>query len=80
MPYRPNEDKLYSQTISCYFIGYSKRSWGYKFYDHIIKTIFEMRTTTFFENIEFHRRNKVRDIVFEEEECFSTPSITLDYV
>ena len=39
-----------------------------------------MGTTTFFEDIEFGGRNKVRDIVFEDEESFSTHSITLDYV
>ena len=39
-PYRPNEKKLNSRTISCYFIGYSERSRGYKFYDPTIKAIF----------------------------------------
>ena len=29
-PYRPHEKKLDSRTVSCYFIGYSKRSKGYK--------------------------------------------------
>ena len=53
---------------------------GYKFYDPIVKIVFETRTTTFFEDVEFGGRNKVKDIVFEEEEYFSTPSITLDYV
>nr|KYP46417.1 Retrovirus-related Pol polyprotein from transposon TNT 1-94 [Cajanus cajan] len=32
-PYRPNEKKLDLRTISCYFVGYSKRSRGYKSYD-----------------------------------------------
>jgi len=44
-PYKPNEKKLDSRTVSSYFIGYSKRSRGYKFYDLILKTIFETRTT-----------------------------------
>ena len=39
-PYRPNEKKLNSRTISCYFIRYSKRSRGYKFYDPTTKAIF----------------------------------------
>ena len=76
----PNEDKLDSRTTSYYFIGYSKRSMGYKFYDPIIKTVFETRTTTFFKDVGFGGRNKVKDIVFKEDESFSTPSITLDYV
>ena len=37
-------------------------------------------TATFFEDVEFGGRNKVRDIVFKEEESFSTLYITLDYV
>ena len=37
-------------------------------------------TATFFEDVEFKGRNKVRDIVFKEEEYFSTLYITLDYV
>ena len=32
-PYEPNERKLDSQTVRSYFIGYSERSMGYKFYD-----------------------------------------------
>ncbi|RVW77086.1 Retrovirus-related Pol polyprotein from transposon TNT 1-94 [Vitis vinifera] len=32
-PYKPNEKKLDSRTVSCYFVGYSERSRGFKFYD-----------------------------------------------
>ncbi len=39
-PYKPNERKLDSRTMSIYFIGYSERSRGYKFYDPKLKTIF----------------------------------------
>ena len=53
--------------MSSYFIGYSERSRDYKFYDPKLKTIFETRTATFFEDIEFGGRNKIRDFVFEEE-------------
>jgi len=42
-PYKPNEKKLDSRTVSSYFIGYSERSRGYKFYDPILKIIFETR-------------------------------------
>ena len=38
-----------------------------------------METTTIFEDVKFGGRNKVRDIVIEYEESFST-SFTLDYV
>src|ERR1044072_2879209 len=40
-PYNPNEKKLDSRTVSSYFIGYSERSRGYKFYDRKLNTIFE---------------------------------------
>ena len=66
-PYKPNERKLDSRTVSSYFIGYSERSRGYKFYDPKLKTIFETRTDTFFKDIEFGGKNKVRDFVLEEE-------------
>ena len=76
-PYRPNEKKLDSRTISCYFIGYSERSRGYKFYDPTTKSIFETGTAMFFEDIEFWGRNKVKDFVFEEE-FISIPTIAFD--
>jgi len=66
-PYKLNEKKLNSRTISSYFIGYSERSRGYKFYDPILKTIFETGTTTLFEDIEFERKNQIRKFVLEEE-------------
>jgi len=50
-PFKPNERKLDSRTMSNYFIGYSERSSGYKFYDPKLKTIFETGTTTFFEDV-----------------------------
>ena len=84
-PYRPNEDKLDSRTNNCYFIEYFERSRGYKFYDPIVKAVFETGTATFFKDVEFFflgggNGNKVRDIVFEDDESFSAPSITLNYV
>ena len=39
-PYRPNEKKLDSRTMNCYFIGYYERSRGYRFYDPTTKAIF----------------------------------------
>lgn len=32
-PYKPNKKKLDSRTINYYFVGYSERSKGFKFYD-----------------------------------------------
>ena len=56
-----------SRTISCYFIGYSERSRGYKFYDPTTKSIFETGNARFFEDVEFDRGDKDRDFAFEEE-------------
>lgn len=78
-PYRPHEKKLDSKTVSSYFIGYSERSRGYKFYDPTLRSIFETGTATFFEDVEFGGRNKVRNIVFEEE-SISIPIIAFDNV
>lgn len=55
-PYEPNEKKLESQAMIRYFIGYSKRSRGYTFYDPKLNSIFETGTTSFFEDIEFRGR------------------------
>ncbi|RVW52379.1 Retrovirus-related Pol polyprotein from transposon TNT 1-94 [Vitis vinifera] len=67
-PYKPHEKKLDSKTVSSYFIGYAERSRGFKFYDPVIRSIFETGTATFFEDVEFGGRNQARNIVFEEEE------------
>ena len=67
MPYRPNEKKLDLRTKSCYFVGYSERSWGYYFYDPKTKSILESRNAQFFEDVEFTKGDTVRDFVFEEE-------------
>ncbi|KAH9782842.1 hypothetical protein KPL71_009093 [Citrus sinensis] len=67
-PSRPHERKLDSKTVSSYFVGYAERSRGFKFYDPNTRSIFETRTATFFEDVEFVGRNPVRNIVFEEED------------
>ena len=56
-----------SRIVSFYFIGYSKRSRGYKFYDPIIKSIFETGNARFFEDVEFDGGDKDRDFAFEDE-------------
>ena len=64
-PYRSHEKKLDSRTVSCYFIGYSERSRGYKFYDPTTKSIFEMGNARFFEDVEFDGGDKNRDFVLK---------------
>ncbi|KAK7276201.1 hypothetical protein RIF29_17337 [Crotalaria pallida] len=66
-PYRPNEKKLDSRIITCYFVGYSERSRGYKFYDPTNRSFFETGNARFLEDVEFERGDRVRNIVFEEE-------------
>ena len=56
-----------SRTVSCYFIGYSERSRGYKFYDPTTKSIFETEDARFFKDVEFDGGDKDRDFAFEEE-------------
>ena len=63
-PYRPHEKKLDSRTVSCYFIRYSERSRGYKFYDPTTKSIFETGNARFFEDVEFDGGDKDRDFAF----------------
>ena len=66
-PYKPHEKKLDSRTVSCYFIRYSERSRGYKFYNFTTRSIFETGNAWFFEDVEFDGGDKDRDFVFEEE-------------
>ena len=76
-PYKPNERKLDSKTVSSYFVGYPERSRGYKFYDSTTKLIFETGNAQFFEDVEFAKRDKIRDFVFEKEYVV-IPPITID--
>ena len=76
-PYRPHEKKLDSRTVSCYFIGYSERFRGYKFYDPTTKLIFEMGNARFFEDVEFDGGDKNRDFSFEEE-YVDIPTVVID--
>ncbi|KAL0349904.1 UNVERIFIED_CONTAM: hypothetical protein Sradi_4139600 [Sesamum radiatum] len=78
-PYRPNEKKLDSRSVSCYFVGYSERSRGYKFYSPTTKMIFESGNARFFEDVGFVGGEKVKDIVFEEENI-NIPMDTSDIV
>ncbi|KAK8944130.1 hypothetical protein KSP39_PZI007676 [Platanthera zijinensis] len=65
-PYKPHERKLDSRTVTCYFIGYSEKSRGYKFYDPATESIFETGNARFLEDIAFGGEDKLRKIDFSE--------------
>ena len=62
-PYRPDERKLDSRTVSCYFVGYPERSRGYKFYNPTTRTFFETGNARFFEDVEFEGEDRRTDVV-----------------
>ncbi|RVW13644.1 Retrovirus-related Pol polyprotein from transposon TNT 1-94 [Vitis vinifera] len=66
-PYKPNEKKLDSRTVSCYFVGYSERSRGFKFYDPSSRSFFETGNAKFIEDVELSGRKQLRKVVFEKE-------------
>ncbi|RVX03812.1 Retrovirus-related Pol polyprotein from transposon TNT 1-94 [Vitis vinifera] len=74
-PYKPNEKKLDSKTVSCYFVGYSERSRGFKFYDPSTRSFFETGNAKFIEDVELSGREPLRKVVFEEE-SINIPIIT----
>ncbi|RVX18298.1 Retrovirus-related Pol polyprotein from transposon TNT 1-94 [Vitis vinifera] len=73
-PYKPNEKKLDSKTVSCYFVGYFERSNGFKFYDPSIRSFFEMSNAKFIENVELSGREPLRKNV-QPTEIVETPEI-----
>ncbi|KAL6322023.1 hypothetical protein AAG906_003165 [Vitis piasezkii] len=74
-PYKPNEKKLDSKTVSYYFVGYSERPRGFKFYDPSTRFFFETSNAKFIEDVELSGREPLRKVVFEEESV-SIPIIT----
>lgn len=66
-PYRPHEGKLDAKTISFYFIGHDECSYGYEFYNPIIRTIFEMGNARFLEDVEFKGEGSIMSVAFDEE-------------
>ena len=64
--YKPLEKKLDPRTISCYFVGYSEYSRGYKFYNPTSRSFFETGNARFLEDVEFG--GEVRNVVFDEEQ------------
>ena len=75
-PYKPNEKKLDSKTISCYFVGYSERSRDFKFYDPTTMSFYETGNARFLKEVEFRGEDKSKNIVFEEE-FVSLPTVTI---
>ena len=53
--------------MSYYFVGYSKRSTGFKFYDPSNSSFFETGNTKFIEDVEYSGSDQLRQIVFENE-------------
>ena len=53
--------------MSCYFVGYSERSRGFKFYDPSSKSFFETGNAKFIEDVKLSGREQLRNVVFEEE-------------
>ncbi|RDX73103.1 hypothetical protein CR513_47332, partial [Mucuna pruriens] len=66
-PHRPHERKLGSRIVSCYFVGYVKRSQNYKFYYLTSRSLFETRNSRFVEEVEFGKEENIRKVDFEEE-------------
>ena len=65
--YNPHEKKLYSRTISGYFIGYPDKSKGCRFYcpNHSVRIV-EIGNTRFLENDEISGSNEPRKVDVEE--------------
>ena len=59
-PYGPNERKLDSRTVSCFFVGYFDKSKGFEFYDPSNRSFFETSNGKFIEDCG---STNVRDIV-----------------
>ena len=76
-PYRPHENKLDSRTVSCNLLGYPEKTKGFKFYDPLTRSFFEMGNVRFLEDVEFEGEDKVRNVVFEEESV-SLPHVVQD--
>ena len=72
--YNPQEKKLDPRTISGYFIGYVKRSKGYRFYcPYHITRIVESRNVKFLENDLISGSDQLRDLSSEIDYIKSQP-------
>ena len=79
-PYGPHERKLDSRTISCYFVGYAECSRGYKFYDPILRSIFETGNARFLEEVEFGKEENIRKVLFEEKPIIDSSQVLIPIV
>ena len=77
--YNLEENKLDPRTISGYFIGYAKRSKGYRFYYPSHNTrIVESRNAKFLENDLINGSDQFQDIVSEKDYYEGQPSGSSD--
>lgn len=60
--YMPRNDKSNANNAGFYFVGYAKHFRRYKFYNSIIKTIFEIINSIFFEDVEFGGKRIIKSI------------------
>jgi len=67
-PYMTHEKKLDLRTVSCFFVGYSKRSRGLRFYCPSTKNIIETNNAKFIEEIQNSGSQLHKDFTFEEEQ------------
>ena len=73
--YNPHEKKLDSRTISGYFIGYPKRSKGYRFYcPNHSTSIVESGNARFIENGSVSGSVAARDVEIRESLMDQNPS------
>ncbi|RVW94541.1 Retrovirus-related Pol polyprotein from transposon TNT 1-94 [Vitis vinifera] len=72
-PYKPNEKKLDSRTVSCYFVGYSERSRGFKFYDPSTRSFFETGNAKFIEDVELSGRESLRKLITRIQDTLEIP-------
>ncbi|KAL8151225.1 hypothetical protein V2J09_021033 [Rumex salicifolius] len=81
-PYRPNERKLESKTISCYFVGYAECSRGFKFYDPTNHSFFETGHSRFLKDVEFGgkglRNVSLDEVVTKEGDFISLPNTVIE--
>ena len=68
-----------SRTVSCYFVGYSERSRGFKFYCPSTNTIIETDNAKFIEDVESSGSAQRRNFLFEEEQV-EIPMIPIETV
>ena len=64
--------------MSCYFVRYSERLRGFKFYDPSTRSFFETSNAKFIEDVELSGREPLRNVVFEEE-FVGVPIITTEH-